>query len=270
MVDVSTVYRQRAGAKENHDDHFFARHQAGPDRHAADPGRLRRLGHRRRRLGLRLGRQDDASRSPPSATRSSPGINWIDTAAVYGLGHSEEVVAACWRALPGRPARRVHQVRPGLGPADRAAKPRRVLGARRACAEVEASLRRLGVERDRPVPVALARRDRHPGGGVLGGLRSTLKARARSGRSACPTTTSTTCDAAEAIGHVDSLQPPFSLINRDAAERRSVVRRARHRRDRLQPDAVGPAHRRVHRRAGGRAGAGRLAALPTPSSAARS
>src|SRR5947209_18603477 len=27
------------------------------------------------------------------------GINWIDTAAVYGLGHSEEVVA---RALKGR------------------------------------------------------------------------------------------------------------------------------------------------------------------------
>ncbi|HBB96156.1 MAG TPA: aldo/keto reductase, partial [Blastocatellia bacterium] len=30
------------------------------------------------------------------------GINWIDTAAVYGLGHSEEVVA---RALKGRAER---------------------------------------------------------------------------------------------------------------------------------------------------------------------
>jgi aryl-alcohol dehydrogenase-like predicted oxidoreductase len=30
------------------------------------------------------------------------GINWIDTAAVYGLGHSEEVVA---RALKGRSPR---------------------------------------------------------------------------------------------------------------------------------------------------------------------
>ena len=34
------------------------------------------------------------------------GINWIDTAAVYGLGHSEEVVAAAvavaWTlAFPG-------------------------------------------------------------------------------------------------------------------------------------------------------------------------
>src|SRR6185437_8781039 len=30
------------------------------------------------------------------------GINWIDTAAVYGLGHSEEIVG---RALKGRAAR---------------------------------------------------------------------------------------------------------------------------------------------------------------------
>ena len=30
------------------------------------------------------------------------GINWIDTAAIYGLGHSEEIVA---RALKGRSER---------------------------------------------------------------------------------------------------------------------------------------------------------------------
>ncbi len=34
-----------------------------------------------------------------STRRSITGVNWIDTAAVYGLGHSEEVVA---RALEGR------------------------------------------------------------------------------------------------------------------------------------------------------------------------
>ena len=28
------------------------------------------------------------------------GINWVDTAAVYGLGHSEEVVARALRDLP--------------------------------------------------------------------------------------------------------------------------------------------------------------------------
>ncbi len=31
------------------------------------------------------------------------GINWIDTAAVYGLGHSEEVVARAIQGLPQRP-----------------------------------------------------------------------------------------------------------------------------------------------------------------------
>ena len=35
------------------------------------------------------------------------GINWIDTATVYGLGHSEEVVAFALRTWPGpRPSRR--------------------------------------------------------------------------------------------------------------------------------------------------------------------
>src|SRR3977135_2710286 len=30
------------------------------------------------------------------------GVNWIDTAAVYGMGHSEEVVAFALRTWPGR------------------------------------------------------------------------------------------------------------------------------------------------------------------------
>src|SRR5579859_4208946 len=31
------------------------------------------------------------------------GINWIDTAAVYGLGHSEEVVARAVKSAPRKP-----------------------------------------------------------------------------------------------------------------------------------------------------------------------
>src|SRR5689334_24941985 len=45
------------------------------------------------------GPQDDADSIRAIHAALDRGINWIDTAAVYGLGHSEEVVA---RALEGR------------------------------------------------------------------------------------------------------------------------------------------------------------------------
>lgn len=45
------------------------------------------------------GPQDDAESVAAIHTALDAGVNWIDTAAVYGLGHSEEVVA---RALDGR------------------------------------------------------------------------------------------------------------------------------------------------------------------------
>src|SRR3989304_2256519 len=76
-----------------------------------------------------------------AAIRPAPnrGINWIDTAAVYGLGHSEEIVGRAIQGLAERPfiATKCGQVwdsrgriRPNLRPAP----------LRR---EVEASLRRL-------------------------------------------------------------------------------------------------------------------------------
>src|SRR5216683_2485759 len=45
------------------------------------------------------GPQDDDESIEAIHTALDRGVNWIDTAAVYGLGHSEEVVA---RALEGR------------------------------------------------------------------------------------------------------------------------------------------------------------------------
>src|SRR5512147_1076547 len=44
------------------------------------------------------GPQDDQASIAAIRAALKAGINWIDTAAVYGLGHSEEVVA---RALEG-------------------------------------------------------------------------------------------------------------------------------------------------------------------------
>src|SRR5690349_14715420 len=46
------------------------------------------------------GAQDDNESIAAIHEALDRGVNWIDTAAVYGLGHSEEVVA---RALEGRP-----------------------------------------------------------------------------------------------------------------------------------------------------------------------
>src|SRR2546422_8053137 len=48
------------------------------------------------------GPQDDAQSIAAIHAARDRGVNWIDTAAVYGLGHSEEVVG---RALEGRPNR---------------------------------------------------------------------------------------------------------------------------------------------------------------------
>ena len=50
------------------------------------------------------GSQDDADSVAAIHRAIDHGINWIDTAAGYGLGHSEEVVAQALRGIP--PARR--------------------------------------------------------------------------------------------------------------------------------------------------------------------
>jgi aryl-alcohol dehydrogenase-like predicted oxidoreductase len=47
------------------------------------------------------GRQDDADSVSAILRALELGVNWIDTAAVYGLGHSEEVVARALAEWPG-------------------------------------------------------------------------------------------------------------------------------------------------------------------------
>ncbi len=49
------------------------------------------------------GRQDDGSAIAAIERAVSLGINWIDTAAVYGLGHSEELVAKALAGMKSRP-----------------------------------------------------------------------------------------------------------------------------------------------------------------------
>ncbi len=86
-----------------------------------------------------MGPQNEADSIPAIHAALNRGLNWIDTAALYGLGHSEEVVA---RALQGRSPRpyvftkceRVWDAKGNVGASLKADSIRR---------ECEASLRRL-------------------------------------------------------------------------------------------------------------------------------
>ena len=52
------------------------------------------------------GSQDDDDSIAAIHRALELGVNWVDTAAVYGLGHSEEVVARALKNWPGpRPCR---------------------------------------------------------------------------------------------------------------------------------------------------------------------
>src|SRR5690606_24512227 len=94
------------------------------------------------------GAQDDRDSIAAIRHAIDRGINWIDTAAVYGLGHSEELVRQALAELPAD-ARPYVFTKCGLvwDENDRKALPRRVGAPDSIRREVEASLRRLGVER---------------------------------------------------------------------------------------------------------------------------
>lgn len=165
------------------------------------------------------GPQDDAQSLKTMRHAIDLGINWIDTAAVYGLGHSEEIVGKF-----------LHELSPSERPlvftkcgvvwddAERMKPGRRILSPTSIRKECEASLHRLGVERidlyqfhwpdesGTRIEDSWATMCQLVGEGKvrLAGVcnfDSGLMARC------------------EPICHVASLQPPFSLIRRQAAEK---------------------------------------------------
>src|SRR4051794_5334051 len=89
------------------------------------------------------GPQDDAAAVAPMGHALELGISWIDTAAVYGLGHSEEVVGKLLRDLP-QSERPLVFTKCGLvwDKLNPMAEPLRVLTPGSIRAECEASLRR--------------------------------------------------------------------------------------------------------------------------------
>ena len=165
------------------------------------------------------GPQDDADSLATMRHAIELGINWIDTAAVYGLGHSEEVVGRLLHDLPAS-ERPLVFTKCGLvwDDRDRMAEARRTLKPESIRREVEASLRRLGVER---IDLYQFHWPDETGTPVEDSWRAMVrlveegKVRAI-GVSNFDVALLARC---EAIRHVDSLQPPFSLIRRDVAER---------------------------------------------------
>jgi aryl-alcohol dehydrogenase-like predicted oxidoreductase len=165
------------------------------------------------------GPQDDEASIAAMRRAIDGGVNWIDTAAVYGLGHSEEVVGRLVRELP--PSKRpLIFTKCGLvwDEHDPMAPPRQVLKPDSIRRECEASLRRLGVERidlyqfHWPDETGTAVEDSWA---AMAKLVEEGKVRAVG----VSNFDVKLLDRCEAIRHVDSLQPPFSLINRAAANK---------------------------------------------------
>ena len=161
------------------------------------------------------GPQDDTDSIEAILHAVDRGVNWIDTAGIYGLGHSEEVVGRALRELPTSERPYVF-TKGGMvpDPARPFAEPERILTPASIRREVEASLKRLGVERidlyqfhwpdETGTPI-------EESWGEMTRLVDEGKIRA-AGVSNFDTAL---LERAEAVRHVDSLQPPFSLIRRD-------------------------------------------------------
>jgi len=94
--------------------------------------------------GWMWGTQDDAASEAAIHAAVDYGVNWIDTAPIYGGGHSETIVGRAVRALP---ASRRPLIFSKFGVGDDTSANRRAAGRADVIAECEASLERLGVER---------------------------------------------------------------------------------------------------------------------------
>jgi aryl-alcohol dehydrogenase-like predicted oxidoreductase len=93
--------------------------------------------------GWMWGAQDDAASEAAIHAAVDHGVNWIDTAPIYGGGHSETIVGRAIKALPAS-RRPLIFTKFGVG-ADTTVN-RRAASRADVIAECEASLRRLGVD----------------------------------------------------------------------------------------------------------------------------
>ncbi|GAB2554410.1 aldo/keto reductase [Nocardia heshunensis] len=162
------------------------------------------------------------------------GINWIDTAAVYGLGHSEELVGKAVAGLSDTD-RPYLFTKAGLvwDPQNPSAAPRRIMKPASVRREVEDSLRRLGTDHldlylvhypDTGESLEYA----GDGFGAVSPnatpleqywqVMAELKAEGKVRAIGLSNHTTDLLERAESVAHVDVIEPPFSAINRSSAE----------------------------------------------------
>jgi len=163
------------------------------------------------------GPQDDKDSIEAIHAGLDRGLNWIDTAAVYGLGHSETVVGRAIKDLRERPyvftkCSLVWDEQGGISHNLQAASIRR---------EAEGSLKRLGVERIDLYQIHWPAWKGQPENASPGSIEEamqtlvSLQHEGKIRRFGVSNFNPAQMTRAQAIAPITSLQPPYSLLARD-------------------------------------------------------
>jgi aryl-alcohol dehydrogenase-like predicted oxidoreductase len=163
------------------------------------------------------GAQDDADSIAAIQHAVSLGVSWIDTAAVYGLGHSEEVVGRAIADIP-RAERPLVFTKCGLrwNPNDPMEVSARDSSPARIREECEASLRRLGVDAIDLYQFHWPDQSGTPLADSWGEMMK-LQDQGKLRYIGVSNYTTALIEGCGKLRHVQSLQPPFSLVRRDVA-----------------------------------------------------
>jgi len=158
------------------------------------------------------GPQDDDESLAAIRAALDKGINWIDTAAVYGLGHSEEVVGRAVKGLKNPPyvftkCARIWNEKREIGKSLKADSIRR---------ELEASLRRLRLERIDLYQIHWPEPDEQIEEGWA--AMAKLKAEGKVRHIGVSNFNVAQMERAQAIAPITSLQPPYSMISPEIEE----------------------------------------------------
>jgi aryl-alcohol dehydrogenase-like predicted oxidoreductase len=153
------------------------------------------------------GPQDDDQSIAAIHAALDRGINWIDTAAIYGLGHSEEVVA---RALQGRSHKPYVFTKCGIVWNERR-ETSRTINPDSIRREVEASLRRLKMDAIDLYQIHWPEPDREVEAAWT--MMAKLRAEGKVRFIGVSNFNAAQMQRAQAIAPITSLQPPYSIIS---------------------------------------------------------